>query len=119
MEDRGKAKIALNKLVYAKRFLFESLKNTEFCGKLHNDFRFYIVDKSKRLEPINFHLLRQLSWQLKEVDPLFCISAAMFEWWVNRLLTAPLTAQLLCRPMAACEMHSRQNGFTNQQEDGC
>ena len=42
------------------------------------------------MESINFHLLRHLGWQAKNIGPLFTTSAAMFES-ANRLLIAPLT----------------------------
>ena len=53
------------------------------------------------MESINFHLLRHLVWQAKNLRPLFTASAAMFES-ANRLLIAPLTGtvnqcQLLVR----------------------
>ena len=47
-------------------------------------------DKTEKMDTINFHLLRHLSWQVENVGPLFTTSAAMFES-ANRLLIAPLT----------------------------
>ena len=47
-------------------------------------------EKTEKVDSTNFHLLRHLGWQIKNIGPLFVTSAAMFEL-ANRLLIAPLT----------------------------
>ena len=47
-------------------------------------------EKTNKMDSINFHLLRHLGWQGRNIGPLFVTSVAMFES-ANRLLLAPLT----------------------------
>ena len=47
------------------------------------------MKKQKKMNSNNFHLLRHLGWQVKNIGTLFVTSAAMFES-ANRLLIAPL-----------------------------
>ena len=89
-EDKLSNKNDLCKLVFAVRELYESSKNTEIADKLLSEFCVSMNEKTEKMDSINFHLLRHLGWQVKNIGPLFVTSAAMFES-ANRLLIAPLT----------------------------
>ena len=88
-EERNSNKDDLHMLVYALHLLFESKQNTVFADKLLNEFCISMQEKTNKMDSINFHLLRHLGWQVKNIGPLFVWSAAMFES-ANRLLLAPL-----------------------------
>ena len=60
------------------------------ADKLLNEFCVSMNEKTEKMDSINFHLLRHLGWQVKNIEPHFVASAAMFES-ANRLLIAPLT----------------------------
>ena len=89
-EERRSDESDLKKLVFSIRELFESSNNANLCDQLLNEFYLSMADKTNKIESINFHLLRHLGWQAKNIGPLFTTSAAMFES-ANRLLIAPLT----------------------------
>ena len=89
-EERRSDTVDLKKLVFAPHELFESNENANFCDKMLSEFSISKSEKSNKMELINFHLLRHLGWQAKNLGPLFTASAAMFES-ANRLLIAPLT----------------------------
>ena len=89
-EERKSDESDLKKLVFSIRELFESSDNADLCDQLLNEFCLSMADKTNKMESINFHLLRHLGWQAKNIGPLFTTSAAMFES-ANRLLIAPLT----------------------------
>ena len=89
-EDKRSDEDDLKKLVFAIRELYDSSKNAELCETLIDEFCLSMAEKCSRMESINFHLLRHLSWQVRSIGPLFTTSAFMFES-ANRLLLAPLT----------------------------
>ena len=89
-EDRSSDENEFKKIVFATRLLFDTSEHADFCDTLLNDFCRSMADKTEKMVTINFHLLRHLSWQVKNIGPLFTTSAAMFES-ANRLLMAPLT----------------------------
>ena len=89
-EDKRSDEEDLKKLVFAVRELYDSSKNAELCETLLDEFLLSMAEKCSRMESINFHLLRHLSWQVRSIGPLFTTSEFMFES-ANRLLLAPLT----------------------------
>ena len=89
-DERKSDETDLNKLVFSIRELYESSKNADFCERLLSEFCVSMAEKTNKMESINFHILRHLGWQAKNIGPLFTTSAAMFES-ANRLLIAPLT----------------------------
>ena len=89
-EDRVSDEKDLKQLVFATRLLYDNNQHTKECDILLNKFCRSMRDKTEKMDTINFHLLRHLSWQVENVGPLFTTSAAMFES-ANRLLIAPLT----------------------------
>ena len=89
-EEGNSNKDDLLKLVYALRLLFERKQNTVFADRLLNEFYISMQEKTNKMDSFNFHLLRHLGWQVKNIGPLFVSSAAMFES-ANYLLLAPLT----------------------------
>ena len=80
----------LKKLVFSIRELFERNSNSDACDIQLNEFCVSMTEKNEKFDSINFHLLRHLGWQAKNIGPLFTTSAATFET-ANRLLIAPLT----------------------------
>ena len=89
-EDRVSDEIDLKNLVFATRSLFNTIANADFSDRLLNEFCRSMAEKTEKMESINFHLLRHLGWQAKNIGPLFTTSASMFESG-NCLLIAPLT----------------------------
>ena len=78
-EDRVSDEKDLKQLVFATRLLYDSKHHTKECDILLNKFCRSMSDKTEKMDTINFHLLRHLSWQVENVGPLFTTSAAMFQ----------------------------------------
>ena len=89
-EDKNSNRQDLNKLVFALRTIFDCSENSEIADELLCEFCVSMHEKTNKMDSINFHLLRHLGWQARNIGPLFVTSAAMFES-ANRLLLAPLT----------------------------
>ena len=54
----------------------------------------------RKIDSINFHLLRHLSWQTEFFGPLWCTSASMFES-ANHHLVQPVTGTVnTCKLLA-------------------
>ena len=68
-EDRSSDELDLKKFVFAIRQLFDTTELSNFCDTLLSQFCRSMADKTDRIESINFHLLRQLVWQLKKYWP--------------------------------------------------
>ena len=89
-EDKNSKRQDLNKLVFALRTILDCSENSKKTNKLLCEFYVSMHEKMNKMVSIKFHLLRHLSWQARNIGPLFVTSAAMFES-ANRLLLAPLT----------------------------
>ena len=89
-EDRNSDIEDLNNLVFAVRSLYESNNEADMCDTLLNEFCLSMSEKTNQFESINFHLLRHLGWQAKNIGPLFASSASMFES-ANHRVICPLT----------------------------
>ena len=95
---------------FALLSMYETREHADFCGILLEKFCKSMSRKypMKPFESINFHLLRRLSWQCNNFEPLWVTSATSFES-ANHHLIRPVTGSVnICRLLATRYIRNKE-----------